>query len=171
MPTVTRPILRLNENTHLYPFCCVSFKLELSVMIILRYFAKNLSKIIILRTHPSNVCPHWKLFNFSFQVINELILSTESKKLKLRKNVNSRTRSPASQSPASKSRKAAAAAATVTTSGKPRLDLSFFLLASYMKMPLQRNTPVTWPFCCHNTLTATAYQLINTTLYLYIWLI
>ena len=58
-------------------------------------------------------------------MINELILSTESKKLKLRKNVNSRTRSPASQSPASKSRKAAAAAATVTTSGKPRLDLSF----------------------------------------------
>ena len=36
----------------------------------------------------------------------------------------------------------------------------FFLLASYMKMPLQRSTPVTWPFYCHNTLTATAHQLI-----------
>ena len=34
---VTRPILRLNENTHLYPFYCVSFIPELSVRIILRY--------------------------------------------------------------------------------------------------------------------------------------
>ena len=61
-------------------------------------------------------------------MINELILSTESKKLKLRKNVNSRTRSPASQSPASKSRKAAAAAATVTTTGKTRLDLCYSIV-------------------------------------------
>ena len=30
-------ILRLNENTHLYPFYCASFILELSVRIILRY--------------------------------------------------------------------------------------------------------------------------------------
>ena len=30
-----------------------------------------------------------------------------------------------------------------------------FLLVSYIKMPLLRNTLVTWPFCCHNTLTAT----------------
>ena len=43
---------------------------------------------------------------------------------------------------------------------KQCLFFCFFLLVSYMKMFLQRNTPVTWPFFCHNTLTATAYQLI-----------
>ena len=48
--------------------------------------------------------------------------------------------------------------------------LLLLLLASYMKMPLQRDTPLTWPFYCHNTLRATAYRLINTTLYLFIYL-
>jgi hypothetical protein len=42
-------------------------------------------------------------------------MSTEPKKLKIRKNVNSRTRSPASQSPASKSRKATTTTAAVAT--------------------------------------------------------
>ena len=48
-----------------------------------------------------------------------------------------------------------------------QIIIIIFFLVSNMKMLLQKNTPVTWPFCCHNTLTATAYQLINTTLYLY----
>ena len=36
-----RVILRLNENRHSYPFYCVSFILELSVMIILRYLCST----------------------------------------------------------------------------------------------------------------------------------
>ena len=35
-----------------------------------------------------------------------------------------------------------------------------FLSVSHMRMPLQRSTTVAWPFWCHNTLPATAYQLI-----------
>ena len=50
----------------------------------------------------------------------------------------------------------------------------FFLLASFMKMPLQRNTQVTWPFCCHNTLTcnslsANQYNIIFISLHSYIY--
>ena len=37
------------------------------------------------------------------------------------------------------------------------LFFSFFLLVGRMKMSLQRNTLATWPFWCHNTLTATAH--------------
>ena len=37
------------------------------------------------------------------------------------------------------------------------------------KMLLQRNTPVTKPFCCHNTLTASAYQVVNITVQHMTW--
>ena len=43
----------------------------------------------------------------------------------------------------------------------------FFSTVSHRRMPFQRSNPVAWPFWCHNTLTATACQLIYTTLYLY----
>ena len=45
-----------------------------------------------------------------------------------------------------------------------RLKNTVFFLVSRIKMTLLRNTPATYPFCCHNTLPETAQTLCNTNL-------